>query len=427
MPPARRKPLTTVFAAALSSLVPLAACVSGDAGGGPATAFEGARLIAGDGGAPVDDAVLVVREGRIVAAGPRGEVAVPEGAARVDLTGKTVMPALVNAHMHLPSTREERTDHLLHNAYYGATAVVSLGLDSGDVALRMRDERIPGGARALSAGAGITRPEPGRSEVPYWIDDEEGARAAVRELAAQDVDLVKIWVDDRGGRYEKLTPELYGAVIDEAHRHDLQVAAHIFALDDAKGLLRAGVDAFAHGVRDQDVDDEFVAMMRERPEVVYIPNLPDPGAARDLGWLSGTVPAGELGEMQARAVERPGAREGFDIQARNLVRLRDAGVRIAFGTDGGSPWAVHQEMEDMVRAGMTPAEVLVAATRTSADFLGLSDVGTLEPGRSADFLVLDADPLADITNTRRIAAVYLQGTQVDRDGLSARLVGGAAR
>jgi imidazolonepropionase-like amidohydrolase len=416
--PAALTPIAFVFAAA---------CSSGDQPGAAsdATAYEGARLIVGDGGDAIENATFVVENGRFTAVGRSGEVDVPPGAARVDLTGRTVMPAIVNTHMHLPSTRAERTEQLRHNAYYGAAAVTSMGLDDGEVPLQMSDEVIPGAARALSAGPGITRPEPGRSEVPYWIDTPEAGRQAVADMAAQGVDLVKIWVDDRNGRYEKMTPGLYGPVIEEAHEHGLRVAAHIFALEDAKGLVRADIDAFAHGVRDQDVDDEFVAMITAEPDIFYIPNLPDPGVARELSWLAGTIPADELSEMQVDASDGGSPSEGFMIQARNLARLNAAGVRIAFGTDGGSPWAAHLELEDMVLAGMTPAEVVVAATRNSAELLRLDDLGTIEPGKSAAFLVLDGNPLDDITNSRRIESVFLRGVEVDRAGFSAQVMGTA--
>ena len=405
----------------------LVAGCAGPETGGEATVFEGARLIVGDGSAAIEDAVFVVEGDRITQAGQRADVEIPESATRVDLSGKTVMPTLVNTHVHLASTRAERIDQLQHMAYYGAGLAVSLGLDDGDVAFEMRDEVIADGARSRTAGRGITAPEEGRTEVPIWITSEAEARTAVQELAANQVDLIKIWVDTRNDQFVKLTPALYGAVIDEAHSEGLRVTAHIFNLEDAKGLLRAGIDAFAHGIRDRDIDDELVALWSERPNVVLVPNLPNPGVAGDLSWLSGTVPAADLQRMQEAQRDRPAAQESFGIQARNLARLSQAGITVAFGTDGSTPWAVHQEMEDMVRSGMTPAQVIVAATRNSAELMQMTDIGTVEVGKSADFIVLDANPLDDITNTRRISEVYLRGTAVDREALGARFTGGTSQ
>ncbi len=384
------------------------------------TVFQGARLIAGTGGAPIENATFIVDNARFVQVGRTGQLQVPAGAARVDLTGKTVLPAIIDTHTHLAGTREALIDQLQGKAYYGVGLAMSLGQDSGDLAFQVRNEIIPDAARLRTAGRGITMPEPGRSDAPYWITSEAEARKAVQELAARKVDLVKIWVDDRDGKYKKLTPALYGAVIDEAHKHGLRVTAHIYTLEDAKGLVRAGVDAFAHGVRDRDIDQEFVSLMKERPQVVLVPNLPDRGVAADLSWLKETVVPDELKKLQAAATDRPAAQQAFAIQARNLAKLNAAGVRIAFGTDGSVVWSHHVEMADMVVAGMTPAQVIVAATRNSADLLRLTDAGTVEAGKSADFVVLDANPLDDITNTRRIATVYLRGTAVDRTALRAR-------
>ena len=217
---------------------------------------------------------------------------------------------------------------------------------------------------------------------------------------------------------------MYRAIIDEAHTHNLRVVAHIYYLADAKELLRAGIDGFAHGVRDKDVDDEFMGLMKERPEVFVIPNLPDRGTAEDLAWLGDTVPAEEIQRMRDEVAKRtPDAarqlRELFEVQARNLARLNAAGARIGFGTDAGISvgWNGHTELADMVAAGMTPAQVIVAATRTSAEILKLDRLGTIAAGKSADFVALDANPLDDIANTRRISNVYLRGQEVDRAAL----------
>ena len=394
---------------------------------GTATVFEGARLIVGDGSDPIESAMIVVDGDRFVAVGAPGEVEVPEGAARVDLTGRTVIPALIDTHVHFSTERDALIENLQRKAYYGVGAAMGLGRDVGEAVYQVRAETIPGVPRYRHAGRGITTPEPGRTEIPYWITTEDEARAAVRELAELEVDIVKIWVDDRGGQFEKMTPELYTAVIDEAHQNGLRVTAHIFALEDAKGLLRAGIDAFAHGVRDRDVDDEFVELVQERPDVVLVPNLPGRGVAEDLSWLGGTIPPDELAELQANSVDRPEAQESFGIQARNLARLNDEGMRIAFGTDGNAGWSPHLEMADMVASGMTPHEVIVAATGNSAAFMELDDTGTVEAGKSADFVVLEANPLDDIANTRRIESVYLRGEAVDRETLSERWLGGEAQ
>jgi imidazolonepropionase-like amidohydrolase len=389
------------------------AATAASAAAGSSMAFEGARLIIGDGLAPIDNGMFLVADGLFVGVGAAGSIPVPSGATRVDLTGMTVMPAIVDAHTHLGTTRDALVDDLRQRAYFGIGAAVSLGADDASVPLEMRAELIPGAARYRSAGLGITAPEPGRREV-HWVTNADEARQAVRTEAARNVDLIKIWVDDRDGQFEKLSPAVYRAVIEEAHRSGLRTTAHIFALEDAKGLLRAGLDLFAHGVRDRDIDDEFVELVRQSPNVILVPNLPNRGVAQDLSWLAGALPAAELAALQAGAVDQPEAQEAFGIQARNLKRLSDEGMTIAFGTDGNVAWSPHIEMEDMVAAGMTPAEVIVAATRNAASAADIGVIGTLEAGKSADFIVLEANPLDDIRNTRKIASVYLRGAQVDR-------------
>jgi imidazolonepropionase-like amidohydrolase len=395
--------------------------------GPPTTVFEGARVIAGDGSAPIENAVVVVRDTQFVQVGRAGEVQIPDGATRVDLAGKTVMPAILDAHVHLRSQmRETLIEDLQRRAYYGVVAAISMGQDQGDIPYQVRTESqtMPNTARFLTAGRGITAPEPGRTEVPFWVSTDAEARAAVQDNAKRKVDIIKIWVDDRDNKFKKLTPELYGAVIDEAHKNGLRVTAHIYELTDAKGLLKAGLDAFAHGVRDRDIDEEFVAMYKQRPEVILVPNLPSRGVKTDLSWVSDTVPPAELEKLQAAASkDDPEAQKLYGIQARNLAKLNAAGIKIAMGTDGNTPYGPHIEMEDMVAAGMSPAEVLVAATRNSAEVMKLDDLGTVAAGKSADFIVLDANPLDNITNTRRINAVYIRGVAVDRAGLRARFGG----
>jgi imidazolonepropionase-like amidohydrolase len=426
----------------------LAGCSRRPSAPGPdgAILFEGATLIPEGNGEPIENSAFFIRNGEFVAVGKKGEVQAPDDVFRVDLTGKTVIPALVDDHAH-PGwailstgqidagtyTRENLDDHLHRCAYYGIAAVMSMGIDPGETGYQARANAAFGAALYRLAGRGIGRPNAGPGQaywrpVAYGIDTEKQAREAAQELAVKNVDMIKIWVDDRNGTVPKLTPPLYRAIIDEAHKNNIRVAAHIYYLADAKELLRAGIDGFAHGVRDKDIDDEFVTMMQARPNVFVIPNLPDRGTSEaDYALAAESLPPARVQAMRDAAAARTpeakrAAEEFFGVQARNLAKLSAAGVTIGFGTDSGTAvgWNAHQELADMVAAGMTPAQVLRAATTTAAEILKLDKLGSIAAGKSADFVVLDANPLQDIGNTRKISQVYLRGSQVDRAELRAK-------
>ena len=425
---------------------------------GSATVFEGARLITGDGSAPIENSAFLVVGNRITQIGRRGEVQVPPGAARIDLSGKTVMPALVDDHVHMgyrrgtsftPAeyTRENLLDQLDRYAYYGIAAVLETGTGRGDLPYKVRPE-ARAGARYLTAGSGFGMPDSGPGgpmrDSAYGVTSEAQARGYVRELAANKPDMVKIWVDDRNGTVAKLKPELYRAIIDEAHKHNLRVMAHTTDLADAKDLLRAGLDGFAHMVRDKDVDDEFLALLRQRPNVFFVETLwgerraiyPGRPAWLDEPSLRETFSAADLKQLEEQFAPEPGAnpqaveraRTMGQTNLRNTAKLYAAGVKLGLGTDTGGVsggqflgLGSHVELEMMVtRVGLTPMQALVIGTRNSADILGLTDLGTIAAGKSADFIVLDANPLDNISNTRRINKVYLRGEEIPRAALSAK-------
>lgn len=418
--------------------------------------LEGARLIDGTGAAPIEDALLVIEDGKIRSVGRRGDEspATLKGGRVVDVSGKTIMPALVSIHVHLGQTvdgvhaaaytAEAVRDQLRTYLAYGVGTVLSLGEDQ-DLVYRLRADQRAGhlsGARLYTAGRGFgvkrgfPPAAPGESAATdrYRPEAPEEARQDVRELATHHPDMVKVWVDDGFGRMPKMKPEIYRAVIDEAHRHHLRVMAHVFYLGDAQSLVDAGVDGLAHSVRDQPVDAKLIESMKARG-VFYVPTLVRDESliayAQRPVWLhdrlfdAGLRP-GVLGLLESPAfVEKQGSNPdlprleaAFAMGKRNLKTMFDAGVKITFGTDSGVPlrfsgFFEQRELQLMVESGLTPMEAIVCATRNSAQALGAgAKLGTLVPGKDADFLVLDGDPLKDIHNTEKLHQVWQAGKPV---------------
>ena len=422
-----------------------------------AVVYEGARLIVGDETAPIENAAFIVDNGLFTYVGPAGTVQVPEGTTRVNLAGKTVMPAMIDAHGHMGYrrgasfrvenyTRENLLDHLQRQAYHGVAAFMSMGTER-DLGMALRDELRanpqPNLALFLTAGRGVAMPNGGPNpplrESPYPVQTDAEVRAAVRAEAAKKIDgYIKIWVDDREGTVKKLTPDLYAAAIDEAHKLGLKAATHTQDREDVKAILKAGVDGFVHPPwrLGQEVDDELVALFKERPNVWMMLTLW--GTRNQIfgprpAWIDDPLLRETFNEEDIRLLENPkipadaAAQWKTGVVPRGLAQLKAAGVRFGLGTDAGATngaqyfgYAAHMEMASMVEAGLTPAEAITIATRNSAEILGLKQLGTVATGKSADFLVLDANPLESIHNSRKINAVYLRGQAVDRAALRAK-------
>jgi imidazolonepropionase-like amidohydrolase len=422
---------------------------------GAATLFEGARLIVGNGTPAIDNSAFIVQGDTITWVGKRGERQPPAGAARVDLAGMTVMPSLIDGHNHMGLvdertgtntktnyTRDNLVDQLERYAYFGTAATLSMGLEADqELAYRLRDEVIPNAARFLTVGKGIAAtsmggpPGDARLGIPSGAATPDEGRQRVRDLKARNVKFVKIWVDDRDGAVPKLKPDVYRAIIAEAHANGMQVLAHLSrtsGLADAKDLLQAGVDGFVHTVRDRDVDDAYIALVKSHPKVWTGPNIPGPGQTmEEVNILAETLPAEQVARMrqQVQGREAKGIRTNdlFELHCRNFRKIHAAGMIIGVGTDGtGDGFGAHEQIAYYTRCGMTPAEAVVAVTSTNARLLGLDKLGTIEAGKEASFNVLDADPLVDILNTRRISRAYLRGKEVDRKGLRAKWTGAAA-
>jgi len=398
-------------------------------------AFTGATILTDTTGSTIARGVLIVRDGRVDAAGPSSSIRVPNGAEVVDISGKFVIPGLISSHVHISDvqgtkpaayTTENTLRQLQLFARYGITTVLSLGGEQAP-AFKIRESRNSLSnvhARMYLAGDVITGRTP----------DE--ARQAVGRVAALKPDIIKIRVDDNLGTTTKMSPEIYTAVIDEAHRKGLRVAAHIFYLNDATGVLKAGADMIAHSVRDEDIDSEFITLMKQR-QVPYCPTLTrelsafvyestpafftDPfflhEADRDL-VAQLREPARQLAMKNSQSARKYKA--ALEVAKRNLKRAADAGLLVVMGTDSGAfanrfeGYFEHIEMEMMAGAGLTPMQILKSATRDAARAVGVPDVGSLVKGNWADFLVLDQDPTKDIRNTRKVSSVWIGGNRVPR-------------
>jgi imidazolonepropionase-like amidohydrolase len=416
--------------------------------------LQDVRLIDGTGAPARDHMQIVIADGRIVTVrSSLLRIALPENAHVLSLAGKTVMPGLINGHGHLglvegltvkPEnyTRANVERQLKQYERYGITTTVSLGMNK-DLLYELRAAQQKGelgGATILTADRGLGSPggmppvNVGGDQL-YRVGTPDAARKAVDEMASRHANLIKIWVDDNLGKLPKQTPDVYDAAIDEAHKQHLRAAAHLYYQEDAKRLLAGGVDILAHSIRDSEIEPETVDSIKSRA-VYYIPTLQLEEAffiyAGQPAWMKTrffhSAAGPELEKQLASAsyrdkIERDPAtlvhRQALRIAMTNLKHLYDANALIAFGTDSGANpyriqgFAEHRELELMVEAGMPPLAALHSATQVNAKMLGIdSETGTVESGKRADLLVLDADPSSDITNTRRIAMVFHNGRRV---------------
>ena len=406
-------------------------------------------LIDGSGHPPLTGAAMILDAGRISWVGPSTELRIPAGAQMVELTGKYVMPGIINLHGHLGNTvgltqnarfftRPNIEKNLETYASYGVTTVLSMGTDQ-DLIFQIRDQQRagrPSMTRVFTAGQGFIFKGGygGLAGVNEGVSSVSEVEPAVAAQVRKKADIIKLWMDDELGRLPKMPYPIAKAIIDAAHRNHLKVTAHIFYLQDAKQLADYGVDSLAHSVRDKPVDQALIESMkthgtwqmaatlsREAAMFVYADT---PAFLSDAFFTRGVSPAviQTLGgpEYQKTISSGPHFKEypGFlETAKKNLRTLVDAGVKYGFGTDTGPPgrfpgYFEHWEMELMVEAGLTPMQVVTAATKDAAEFLGAKDLGTLERSKWADLIVLDRNPLDDIKNTRAINAVYIAGNRL---------------
>jgi imidazolonepropionase-like amidohydrolase len=418
----------------------------------PTVILAHVRLIDGAGAPPKENMFVTIRGGKIVGITKDGSDA-PSSARVIDYSGKTIMPGLINAHGHLALvcgtqnsatcyTKEHLVDELRQYERYGVTSMLSLGVNR-DLIYEVRTEQRAGkldGATAYSADRGIGVPDaapplPHAPDQLYTPKTPEEARADVDAMASRHADFVKIWVDNLHGTKPSMDPAIYRAVIEEAHKRGLRVAAHVYYLADAKALVADGINVLAHSVRDQAVDAELLAAMKEKG-VYYIPTLTVDSSsfafAEHSEWKNNPFLRAAVSPELLEDLTGPAAlqkeehdpslaqhKRDFANDQKNLKLAYDAGVKVGFGTDSGAipsripGFAEHQELAMMVDSGLTPTEAIECATKTNAELLGIEQTtGTLTVGKNADLIVLDGNPLDDIHNTRKIVAIWHGGREV---------------
>jgi imidazolonepropionase-like amidohydrolase len=418
-----------------SALLILAASVLFSTGAAAqVTVLTHATIIDGTGALAQRDVTIVIENGRIRDIGPSAAVAAPANAAVVDLSGKFVVPGIINGHGHVgPPPRDPQ---LRQYALYGVTTTTSMYFDQDDI-VEFKARQKAGelrGARILTVKYRFMSPpfNPGsEAKTP-----EEG-RAKVDEIVANGADFVKVWIDAQGGRHPKLSREFCAAVLDQARKHGKLTMAHVVELADARMIVDEGVNILAHNVRDQEIPDDFIATLKQRnvsvistlarEEALFV--FGDGPAFTDNPFFQKGLSAERLAllktkkrEEQAGDPARPRWLRMFDTDKKNLKKLADAGVRFGFGTDSGGAldryfiqgFFEHRQMELMRDAGLTPMQIIQAFSKNNAELLGIDrDFGTLAKGKAADLLVLTRNPLDDITHMRAIEAVYLGGKKFE--------------
>ena len=392
------------------------------------TVLTHATVIDGTGAEPQKDATIVMENGRIRDTGPSSKISVPAGAAVVDLKGKFVAPGIINAHGHVGAKTEPQ---LRQYTLYGVTTVTSMQTDPDEV-VQVREAQKRGDLR----GARVSTVKYRFAPVPE-IATPQQARAKVDETVAAGADYIKVWVDGGFGTRTKLSPEVCAAILDQARKHGKLTFAHIVELTDAKMLVDQGLNVLAHNIRDREVDSDFITMLKQR-NVSLIPTLTrdefsfaygDAPAWIDDPFFLKFVPPERLAVLktkirdeQMKNPQRALIKAGFEMNKVNLKKLSDGGVRIALGTDSGGAadrffiqgYSEHREMELMVQSGLSPMQVIQSFSKGAAEALGIEkEFGTLVKGKAADLLVLEKNPLDNITNMRTIQTIYLGGKKFE--------------